>query len=148
LDAAERAAAINGGLENRVELAKCEAARAIALARLADFTAAGTALAAAHDHADAVGYKAGTAFALQAEAVTAGLASDDDGLLHALRRLDDTVAALGTYGHLRVAPRVLLEDGAYLREAIDDDVEWLEAKELPQRLRTYLRSMSSRNRKE
>ncbi|HEX8085004.1 MAG TPA: hypothetical protein VF529_12000 [Solirubrobacteraceae bacterium] len=144
LDAAECATAINGGLENRIELAKCEAARAIALARLRDFTAAEAAIGAAHEHAGAVGYRAGTAFALQAEAVAAGLAGDNDGLLDALGRLDDAVATLGTYGHLCVAPAALLAGSARLREAIGA-VEWLEEKELPRRLRTYLRPMPARN---
>jgi hypothetical protein len=147
LDAAARATAINGGLENRIELAKCAAAQAIALARLGDFTPAGAALAAAHEHASAVGYRAGTAFALQAEAVVAGLASDNDGLVDALGRLDDAVATLGTYGHLRVAPVALLADDIRLREAIGE-VEWLEREGLPQRLRAYLRPPVDRDGEE
>jgi hypothetical protein len=147
LDAAKFATAINGGLENHIELAKCEAARAIALARLGDFTAAGAALGAAHEHASAVGYRAGTAFALQAEAVAAGLAGDNDGLLDALGRLDDAVATLGTYRHLRVAPVALLGDGTRLRQAIDE-VEWLDGEEIPKRLRTYLQPTPDRNGEE
>lgn len=133
LDAAELSSECNLRLGNKIELAKCEAARAIALAKLSEPNAAREAVAAAKDHALAAGYRAGVAFALQASAIVEGLAHNTDGLLTSFDLLAECVRSLGTYSHLLVAPaRLLEEDDEFIAAAID--VEWLESDTFEERL--------------
>jgi tetratricopeptide (TPR) repeat protein len=137
LSAATVAQELNTRLGSKIELAKCKAAQAIALAKLGRRNAACAAIAAADDQACAIGYRAGVAFARQAEAVAAGLAGDADGLQTAYGRLREVVGALGTYGHLLVAPASMIDDIAFLEAAIN--VDWVEEELLENRLGTYLR---------
>ena len=134
---ADLAIALNSDLRSRIELAKCEAARAIALAKLEDLPGARAAVSAAVEHATAVGYKAGVAFALQAAAIAEGIAGDRKGLLAAFERLRRAVEELGTYGHLLVAPAWLIDDAAFVEAAYD--VEWVQEDQLEERLHMYLR---------
>jgi hypothetical protein len=133
LDAAEISSECNLRLGNKIELAKCEAARAIALAKLSETNAARKAVAAAKEHALAAGYRAGVAFALQASAIVEGLAHNTEGLLTSFDLLAECVRSLGTYSHLLVAPaRLLEEDDEFIAAAID--IEWLESDTFEERL--------------
>ena len=71
---ADIATRINTEVGNRLEIAKCEAARAIALARLADPSAAREAWQQSCEQFVALAYPAGVAFALQARVVVELLA--------------------------------------------------------------------------
>jgi hypothetical protein len=138
LNAAKRSTEINLDLGSKIELAKCETARAIALAKMDDLHAARCAITKAVGYARAVGYRAGIAFALQAEAVVEGLLGDTDRLVAANARLSDAVAVLGTYGHLRMVPAWLMEDQwAYAEATVE--VDWLGDDPLEDRLRAYLK---------
>jgi hypothetical protein len=112
LEAADASTELNQRLGNRIELAKCEAARAIALAKQGRFGEAGDAVMEAQRQADAVGYPAGIAFALQAKAIALGLAKDAPGAEAARLELKGALDALGTYPHLAVAPLCLAGDDA------------------------------------
>ena len=136
--AANLSTELNFRLGNKIELAKAEAARAIALAKLGQIEPAVDSIAKSSGHARTAGYKAGGAFALQAEAVLAGLTGDTVGLHDAHARLRDAVQVLGTYGHLLVAPAVLMgDDEAFLEAALD--VDWIEPERLEERLGVYLK---------
>jgi tetratricopeptide (TPR) repeat protein len=128
---------LNRRFANRIELAKCDAARGIALARLGSFDDATEAIEAAAKRSKEVGYPAGTAFALQAEAIQRGLERDDKGLDEAIAALRDAVRSLDTYAHLLVAPLLLTGDAKAFAEA-SADVEWIEAESLEERLGNYL----------
>lgn len=128
---------INLRLGNRIELAKCDAARGIALAQLGEFVAARDAVSRAQVIAREVGYQAGIAFALQAGAIVEGLAGDRDAALTRLLTLTDVTRRLGTYDHLLAAPAFLSGDeDAFLRQA--SGVGWLDGEQFVARLRTCL----------
>lgn len=128
---------LNRRFANRIELAKCDAARGIALAKLERFDAATAAIEAAAKTSKEVGYPAGSAFALQAEAIKRGLEGDDQGLDEAISQLRDAVCSLDTYGHLLVAPLLLSGDAEAFAEAAAK-VEWIEPERLEERLGNYL----------
>jgi hypothetical protein len=128
----------NARLGNRIELAKCDAIRAIALAKLGEGAAAEGAAARAAALANEVGYPAGVAFALQAGAIAHGLTGDRERLLDGFDELSRFVEALGTYGHLRVAPAWMTEDDTlFIESAVD--IDWIEPEGLEDRLRRDLR---------
>jgi hypothetical protein len=137
MSAIDLAAEINLRLGNQIELAKCDAARAIALAKLGELTAARHAVRNAKHHAREAGYPAGVAFAQQAEAVVEGLAGNVDGLLSARVALGESLVLLGTYSHLRAAPAWLVGDRAAFVEAAGG-TDWLDRGKLESRLRSYL----------
>jgi hypothetical protein len=140
MEAAALSSEMNLRLGNRIELVKCDAARAIALARLGEPTAAHDAGARATQLARQVGYPAGVAFALQASAVADGLAGDPERLAARRSSLGRTLDALGTYFHLAVAPAWLA--GA---EPPPDAraVDWLAPQEVELRLRSHLGARGS-----
>jgi hypothetical protein len=128
---------LNAQVGNRIDMAKCDSAKGIALARRGDFEAAEATIASSAAEAQAAGYPGGVAFALQARAAAWALAGDEAEFRAAYRALDDAVVALGTYGHLRVGPAWLSgDDELFLEAAID--VDWLELDTLDTRLREYL----------
>ena len=137
LEAAALSTEISERLGNRIELLKCDAARGIALAKLGEFTAARDSVARAAALAREVEYPAGNAFARQAGAVIEGLAGDTPRLMARLAELDTSVASLGTYAHLRIAPAWLAPDRALFEQAADE-VDWLEPAGLEARLRSIL----------
>ncbi len=132
LEDIDLAEALNLRLGSRIELAKCEAARAVALARLDRAADARRAVERAQAHAKAAGYPAGGAFALQALAVTAGLVRDSSFQLNAFASLAAIVRELGTYRHLLVAPAWLADGGSF--EAAAQPVAWIRPAELIGRL--------------
>ena len=123
---------------NQIELAKCYAAVGIAHARQRNFEDAADAIREAKKFANAAGYPAAFAFALQAEAVSKGLAEDQRNLTSALRRLQKKTDELGTYRHLCVAPLVLAGSEDAFEEA-SSKFEWFEPETLGDRLRAYLK---------
>jgi hypothetical protein len=133
LEIATLSAHENRRLNNRIELAKCDAIKAIAHAKLQEPRCAAQAAARAARLAEDVGYPAGLAFAVQAEAIAHGLAGSQPRLLGSLERLDSLVKELGTYGHLRAAPAWLTGDDALFLDAALD-VEWIEPDDLEDRL--------------
>jgi hypothetical protein len=139
LDAARLSTEANQQLGNSIELAKCEAARAIALGKLGEHASARDAVAKASLYATAVGYRAGVAFALQAEAVVEGIAGNVQAALAAGAQLGQVVAELNTYSHLRVAPAWLAATPRSLAGA-NIEVQWLQAGGLEQRLGQYLKA--------
>lgn len=137
LQAAGTSTELNERLGNRIELAKCEAARAIALAKLERFDEADSAVAVAQQQAGRVGYPAGNAFALQAKAISLALAGDIEGAETAFTQLEHSVNSLGTYSHLAVAPSCLIRDAAeFERKAAE--VGWQEPAGVTDRIREYL----------
>ena len=137
LEAAAVSAEINLRLGNRIELTKSDAARGIALARLEQFEVAREAVSISAQQASEVGYTAGIAFALQAEAIVEGLASDAEALRRAEAKLDQVLVQLGTYAHLSVAPICLAGDDVSLTEALAD-FGWLDPTTVETRLRAAL----------
>jgi tetratricopeptide (TPR) repeat protein len=136
LEAAANSAELNRRIGNRIELAKCEAARAIALAKLGRSDEATEAVAEAHGHADRIGYPAGNTFALQAAAISFGLA-EDSGVGPALEALEQSLASLGTYAHLAVAPMCLgVSDGEFGRAV--GRFKWQEPNLVEERIRQHL----------
>jgi hypothetical protein len=136
LEDADLAEALNLRLGSRIELAKCEAARSIALARLGRSAEARRAVERAQAHADASGYPAGAAFAFQALAVTEGLAHDTPSHRAAFSALGAIARELGTYRHLLVAPAWLADGGSF--EAAARPVEWIRPEEVSSRLEVSL----------
>lgn len=137
LGAADSAAEVNLGLNNQIELAKCAAARGIALARLEEFDKARQAVAASVNAAEEVGYPAGVAFALQAGVVAEWLAGSYDAAEATNERLASVVGSLGTYAHLQAVPFLLLGDDAGLDRVLSG-AEWLDADEVTARIAEYL----------
>ena len=137
LDASAVSREVNVRLGNRIELVKCDVASAIALAKLGDFRRARNHAAQAAAQAREVGYPAGAAFAQQAWAMVEGLARDDRGLGAAYAALTQSLARLGTYSHLRVAPAWLAKDPALFAE-VRRGIDWLSPEELEDRLSSYL----------
>ncbi|HEU4904970.1 MAG TPA: hypothetical protein VFT19_02500 [Solirubrobacterales bacterium] len=121
---------------NEIELCKCQAARAIAFARLGSFPDADEAMEDSKRLGRSAGYPAGVAFAMQAEAVRRCLSKDRPGPGHAIGRLRRKVREIGTYGHLTVAP-IALGDGEGLAAA-QAGYEWLDPARMGDRLRDYL----------
>ncbi|HSS41484.1 MAG TPA: hypothetical protein VLK37_02930 [Solirubrobacterales bacterium] len=137
LQAVGNSTELNERLGNRIELAKCEAARAIALAKLERFGEANEAVVAAQRQADRVGYPAGNAFALQAKALSLALAGRDEAADAAFGELERSVDSLGTYAHLTVAPSCLIRTAAeFERRAAE--VGWQEPDGVTTRIREYL----------
>jgi hypothetical protein len=101
---ADSSTEMNERLGNRIELTKCAAARAIALAKLGRFEEASASIKVARRNAEWVGYPAALAFALQAEAISLGLQGETGAAASARQNLEHLLAALGTYSHLAVAP--------------------------------------------
>ncbi|MDX6306976.1 MAG: hypothetical protein QOI06_22 [Nocardioidaceae bacterium] len=137
LEAASLSTQYNDGLGNEIELAKCSAAKAIALARLGEFVAARDAVETAAQRARKVGYPAGEAFALQAKAVVESLDGRSDMVASCSAELADSVRLLGTYSHLRLVPAWLMgDDDLFVDLALDTD--WLDPDDLEDRLRAIL----------
>ncbi|MBF6619426.1 MAG: hypothetical protein ITG02_04250 [Patulibacter sp.] len=134
LKAAAESTARNDSLGNRIELAKCDAARGIALGRLGEFRAARDALARSKAVADRVGYPAGAAFAMQAEVIVEHLAGNPKGLEAARRTLAQAVATLGTYGHLQLIPAFLAGDAKAVAD-MSESYDWIAPETLIDRLR-------------
>ena len=134
LDAALLSTLYNEGLGNEIELAKCNAAKAIALAGLGEFAAARDAVETATQQSRRVGYPAGEAFALQAAAVVEGRDGNLDGVRSRREALSRAVQMLDTYSHLLLIPAWLTGDDALIATAIGD-ATWLEPEELEVRLR-------------
>jgi tetratricopeptide (TPR) repeat protein len=137
LAAADAAVEIHGALGNRIELAKCDAARGIALAKLGEFERSRGVVARAAMLADEVGYEGGVAFALQAKVIAEWLAGDRDAARVAARELSAVVERIGTYRHLLACPLLLLgEEAGFARLA--SEMEWLTAHPLDVRIASYL----------
>ncbi|MHB8466240.1 MAG: hypothetical protein ACYDD7_15585, partial [Acidimicrobiales bacterium] len=133
LEDASVATRINVELGNPLEAAKCDAARAVALAQLSDPTAAREACDRSRDQFLSLGYPAGAAFALQARVVVDVLSQAWSDAEAAYQELREWVASLGTYGHLRVIPAWLLADETeFMRSA--SEVEWISPTQLEERL--------------
>lgn len=131
---------LNTRVGNRVEIAKCDTARAVAYARLGATDEARSAVARSIQEAQAVGYRAGEAFASQAAGLVASLDHDEVGVRSALTETMLIVDRLGTYNHLCVVPAWLSGDEeAFVRTAVD--VGWIE----PQSLETRLDAMALRS---
>ncbi|HEY2569847.1 MAG TPA: hypothetical protein VGI27_00155, partial [Solirubrobacteraceae bacterium] len=138
LEAADSAVQIHASLGNRIEIAKCDAARGIALAKLGEFERARNAVTAAVRRAHAVGYQGGVAFALQASAVAEWLGGDLDAAAGASRQLTAVVQGMGTYRHLQAAPFLLLGDDAGFARIVAE-TEWLVDDSIESRIADYAR---------
>ncbi len=137
LEIADLSTEANAGLGNRIELAKCDAIRGIALARLDKPEPAEAAIERATAEADEVGYPAGVVFALQARTVAHAFTGQVRELADSSAELDRAVAKLDTYGHLRVASAWIAgDDRRFVETAVD--VDWLDAEGLEDRLNRYL----------
>ncbi|HEX8102590.1 MAG TPA: hypothetical protein VF533_08265 [Solirubrobacteraceae bacterium] len=137
LEAAALSIEVSTRLGNRIEIAKCEAARAIALAKLGELAAARQAVVAAEREARSVGYPAGVAFALRAQGYVEAAAGNLDGVLATDSALGHHLESLGTYAHLRAATAWLTrDDGRFVDAAIA--VDWLQPEGLDDRLRSAL----------
>ena len=139
LEIADLSSEANAGLGSRIELAKCDAIRGIALARLDRLESAEAAIKRAAVDAADVGYPAGVAFALQARTVAQAFAGEPQDLVDSSADLDRAVAKLDTYQHLRVASAwIASDDSRFVETAVD--VDWLQPEGLEDRLRRYLGS--------
>jgi tetratricopeptide (TPR) repeat protein len=122
----------NAEVGNGIEIGKCLVASAIARARLGDHDRADDLSEQARRRFADLGYPAGDAFALQARAVAEAI-DGADGDRPALTALAAAVTALGTYGHLCVAPAFLGGDtSAY--ETWSTPVGWLSPADLDDRI--------------
>ncbi|HET7486189.1 MAG TPA: hypothetical protein VFJ64_12540 [Solirubrobacterales bacterium] len=138
LKEAVRSVDLNEQIGHQIELAKCSAAKAIALSRQKRFKEASTEIHTAKELAKSTGYPAGLAFALQAEAILIGLKGDDvDGLRTAMSQLARKTRELGTYGHLSAAPLVLTRK-ANTPVIVQSLAEWFEPEEVHSRIEHYL----------
>lgn len=137
LEIADLSSEANAGLGSRIELAKCDAIRGIALARLGQLEPAEAAIKRAATEAAEVGYPAGIAFALQARTVADAFAGRPRELASSSADLDRAVAKLDTYRHLRVASAWIAGDESRFVETAAD-VDWLEPETLEDRLSRYL----------
>jgi len=136
---------LNKGLGNEIEVAKCEAARCIALAKLGRLEDGLASSRDARSRAERVGYPAGEAFALQAAAVAAGLEGDRESADAAIRALARTVKELGTYSHLLVAPWWIMGDRPEF-ERVAATAVWFHPEELDDRLARHLVPLPTRGR--
>lgn len=136
LEKAEVSLKVHQRGSNEIELCKCQAARAVALARLRQFGDADRAIADSKRLGRSARYPAGVAFAMQAEAVRRGIHGDRPELGCAVRQLRRKVREIGTYGHLTIAPLALRGDGDFATARAD--YEWLNSEKLDERLRGYL----------
>lgn len=137
LEAASVSVEINVRLGNQIELAKCDAAKAVALARMGETSAARALAETAVQQARKIGYPAGVAFGLQAGAVVDGIDGDTESLRAKSDSLRRTVSLLGTYGHLLAAPSWLDPDLRRFEEVVPQ-TRWLSRAELEARLREWL----------
>lgn len=135
----------NQALGNEIEVAKCEAARCIALAKLGCLDDGLVSADDARRRAQRIGYPAGEAFALQAAAVAAGLDGEVDAAAAAAADLERTVDGLDTYSHLLVAPRWVLGEREEF-ERLAAIATWFQPAELENRLKRYLVPLASRER--
>jgi tetratricopeptide (TPR) repeat protein len=137
LEEAVKSIELNERTGHQIELAKCAAAKGIALANLRRFSAAEAAIAEAKALAKATDYPAGLAFALQAESIAMTLAKDTRGRNVAIGRLERKTKELGTYGHLTVAPLIAAgEDGTSI--AALKAAEWFEPEDVVMQIQRYL----------
>jgi hypothetical protein len=136
LEDANLATRLNLEVGNALEVAKCDAASAIALARAGDPAAGADACESAHERFDSIGYPAGVAFALQARVVVEVAAGRPAAA--AQRELAEWVRSLGTYGHLCLVPAWLREDASELHRW-SDGVEWITAASMDDRLESIAR---------
>ena len=120
-------------LGNRIELAKCDAARGIALGRLGEFAAAQDMIHRSMVQATEAGYRGGFAMALQASAIVKALNGDRSGAAADLDELETTVESLGTYLHLIVAPAWLIGDQDRFRAGAEA-TDWFDGETLSNRL--------------
>jgi tetratricopeptide (TPR) repeat protein len=139
LEAADVAVEIHAALGNQIELAKCDAARGIALAKLGEFEKARDVILRAVLLAENVGYQGGLAFALQARVIAEWLAENPDAADAACRQLTGVVERMGTYGHLQTAPFLLLGDDAGFARLVSE-IEWLTETSIDAQVANYLRS--------
>ncbi len=137
LEAAANAAEIHAALGNRIELAKCDTARGVALAKLGEFEQAREVIARAVSTAGEVGYQGGVAFGLQAKAIAEWLAGDHDRARVAAEQLARVVERIGTYRHLQAAPLLLMEDRVSLRKVLAA-ADWLDGEPLQGRIESCL----------
>jgi hypothetical protein len=137
VEAVSLAYELNARLGNRIELAKCDAAKAITFARLGEAVAAREAALSARIDAATAGYPAGVAFAVQAAAIVHTLSGDAAAAARSRLELADIVAALGTYAHLRVVPAWLAGSRDEFTEAAAP-ATWIDAAELEQRLQRWV----------
>ena len=133
VDDARLAAQLNEEIGNPLEVAKCDAARAIALARLGDFDRAREAGEQSYRRFATLHYPAGVAFAFQARAVLEALAGRREDAKSHYRSLAAAIDTLGTYRHLAVMPAWLLGDRPEFARAAED-VQWIQAERLEARL--------------
>ncbi|MEO6500330.1 MAG: hypothetical protein ABIQ09_00280 [Jatrophihabitantaceae bacterium] len=124
-------------LGNRIELAKCDAARGIALGRLGEFVAAQHMVDRSKAEATEAGYRAGVAMALQASAIVKALQGDAAGSALDLEQLEVAVGSLGTYTHLLVAPAWLGGNQERFRAAAAA-TDWFDGETLSDRLTSLL----------
>jgi tetratricopeptide (TPR) repeat protein len=137
LEAAANAAEIHAALGNRIELAKCDTARGVALAKLGEFDQARQVIARATRTAKEVGYQGGLAFALQAMAIAEWLAGDHDGARVTAEQLAVVVERMDTYRHLQAAPLLLMKEKESLQEVLDA-ADWLDGERLLGRMERCL----------
>lgn len=134
----------NRALGNEIEIAKCEAARCIALVRLSRLEEGLSSSADARERAVRIGYPAAEAFALQAAAVAAGIEGEMDVAAAAAADLERILDRLGAYTHLLVAPWWLLGERDRFRR-FAAAFSWFRPDELEDRLDRYL-MLSGRDR--
>jgi hypothetical protein len=145
LDEAEISTDRNQSLGNEIEIAKCEAARCLALTKLGRLDEGLSSAEDARRRAERFGYPAGEAFALQAKAVAAGLEGEVSLAAEAVMDLERKVDELGTYSHLLVAPRWVLEEREEF-ERLVAAAKWFEPDALEERLKRYLTPVADRGR--
>jgi hypothetical protein len=139
LDEAVLAADMNTRLGSVIELAKVEAARAVALAGLDRCDEGAAACDRALSLATTAGYPAGRGFALQAMVAVAMRAGDRARADTAYRELATTVSSLDTYIHLCVTAAHVRHDAAELARRAAG-VDWLAPDDLATQLARLMRT--------
>jgi tetratricopeptide (TPR) repeat protein len=134
---ADDAIELNTRLGSRIEVAKAQAARGVALALLGNFDEAKAACDAAFETAKAVDYPAALCFAGQALVVLEMWAGRPARADEAYEALIADIDALGTYGHLAVIPAWVRGDDAEFRRR-SGDVSWISGRP-PEAMLTLIR---------
>ena len=121
---ADAAIELNTRLGSRIEVAKAQAARAVAFARLDELAEARTACELAMELSEAVAYPAGGCFARQALVVLEVCSGNLSRADTAYGELIEAIDELGTYVHLAVIPAWIRRDDAEFRR-LSSGIGWI-----------------------
>jgi len=144
---AEAAAAIsaNERLGNEIEVAKCQAALAVALAQGGELSGARNQFELSLSRFDRVGYPAGSAFALGAGSIVESTCGDRARGRDLLASLQDAVSIIGIYHHLCLLP-AWVADECWRCTHLFSRIDWIGEETPESRLNRLTASLNARSR--